>query len=345
MLFLVSNATGLAAGPFLGVATDRFGPKGPLVVGTAAIAIGLAAVSRASSFAALAAPLACLGLGSMALNGGGNTLVADLHDDPSRKAAALNFIGVFYGVGAVMLPFSLGLLLATVGVPNLLLTSAGFAAVLLAAVVVLRFPEPKPHRRASLAESLSFLRTPAALTLAGLVYFQIGNEFILAGYFASFVTREFHAPVTTASYLLACYWGSMMVGRIVFSRLMLRFEQHGVLVVTCLAAAASAGVLSRSVGPVSAAIAVVCTGFALSGTVPTVLAIAGARFRERSGTVNGVLFSVAALAGMTVPSLAGVLGDWAGLRAVWLLVAAQFVVAAAFVYASRRIGEARPTAN
>ena len=44
--------------------------------------------------------------------------------------------------------------------------------------------------------------------LAALLFFQSGNEFVLGGYLATFLTRELTASPATASYCLAGYWAS-----------------------------------------------------------------------------------------------------------------------------------------
>ena len=59
--------------------------------------------------------VALLGLGGSALNGASNALVADLHEDPAAKSAALNRVGLFFGFGALFIPFAIGLLLRAAG--------------------------------------------------------------------------------------------------------------------------------------------------------------------------------------------------------------------------------------
>jgi fucose permease len=81
---------------------------------------------------------------------------------------------------------------------------------------------------------------------------------------------------------------------------------------------------------------IIVTGLALAGIFPTVLGIAGARYPGHSGTVFGILFTVALTGGMTLPWLAGHLAAWAGLRVVFVLVAANFVAVALLNAVARR---------
>ena len=82
--------------------------------------------------------------------------------------------------------------------------------------------------------------------------------------------------------------------------------------------------------------AILVTGLALAGIFPTVLGVAGAAFREHSGTVFGILFTVALTGGMTMPWVAGNLAASTGLRAVFVLAAVNFLAIAVLnVVASR----------
>jgi fucose permease len=268
------------------------------------------------------------GVGGGALNGGTNTLVADLNEDERSKASALNLLGVFFGFGAVFLPFTIGALLGRAGVKGALYCAAGLCAVTGAAALLLRFPRPKQPHRLPLREMSAFARMPVVLALAILLFFQSGNEFLLGGYFASFLTERFAVSLSAASYVLAGYWAALMVARLVLARVLLRHDGHMVILWCALTAAAGCLLTGLAVSPLMAGASMLLTGAALAGIFPTVLGIAGARFKEHSGTVFGLLFTVALAGGMTIPSVAGQLGQVAGLRAVFWLAAAGFLAIA-----------------
>ena len=123
-LFLIMNFAMLVCSLVLGLAMDRFGMKPPLVLGPLLVAAALVLIVRAQAFTDLFPAVALLGIGGGALNGAANTLVADLHEDPQRKSAALNLVGVFFGLGALFLPFAIGALLARFSLATLLVTAA-----------------------------------------------------------------------------------------------------------------------------------------------------------------------------------------------------------------------------
>ncbi len=328
-VFLVSNGAMLAAMTLVGPAMDRFGMKPPLAIGGALVAAALVAISRASGLGSLLAAVALLGFGGSGLNAGANTLVADLHDDPDRKASALNLLGVFFGFGALLMPFSIGALLSRVGLDGLLAAGAVLSAVTTAIAVAPRFPAPKQAHGVPFAAMRRFIGMPLVLALAFLLFFQSGNEFLLGGYFSTFLARDMGASVSAASYLLAAYWGAIMLARIVLSRALLHVGGSRTVLVSALVAAAGALVVAAAPSPGVAIAGILVTGVALAGIFPTVLGMAGAAYRDHSGTVFGILFTVALSGGMMMPWVAGHLAEAVGLRAVFVLAAANFVAIAA----------------
>lgn len=336
-LFLVMNGAMLAASLLVGPLMDRFGMKAPLALGILLVGGSLAAVAVASSFAAMLLAVACLGFGGGAINASANTLVADLHDDPDAKGSALNLLGVFYGIGALLLPFSVGVLVAAVGLPALLFAAAALCVATALVAFALPFPAPKQTHGWPIAQAGRFLRMPLVLALAFLLFFESGNEFVLGGYFATFLTGALGMPAASASYPLAAYWAAILVARLALSRgLLARTGAHAAVMVGALLALAGALSVAFAPSVPVASAGIVLTGLALAGIFPTVLGIAGARFPEHSGTVFGLLFTVALTGGMTMPWLAGHLAAWAGLRLVFVLVAANFAAVAVLNAVARR---------
>jgi fucose permease len=336
-LFLVTNGAMLATSLVVGPAIDRYGLKAPLAAGGFLVALALVLLVNASSLAALLPAVACLGIGGGALNASTNTLVADLHDDPVRKAAALNILGVFFGFGALILPFSIGALLSRVGLSVLLGATAGLCASTGVAAVLIRFPPPKQAHGWPLGDMRRFVRLPLVIALAFLLFFQSGNEFILGGYFATFLTQQLTVPVEKASYLLAAYWAAIMGSRVLLSRMLLHLGSHAIILGGAILSVGGALIVSAATTTGAAAAGIVVTGIALAGIFPSVLGVAGSAFREHSGTVFGILFTTALTGGMTMPWVAGNLAAASGLRTVFVLAAVNFAAIAILSAVSRRL--------
>jgi MFS family permease len=173
-LFLLMNACMLASSFALGALQDRFGMRPPLVAGPLVVGAALL-VCRAESYAPALA-VALLGTGGSALNGASNALVADLHADPAAKSAALNLVGVFFGFGALFIPFAIGLLLRTAGLRGILVGATALCVLVAVANALPAYPPAKQTGGFSLVESARFARDPQVLLLGLLLLFQYGNE-------------------------------------------------------------------------------------------------------------------------------------------------------------------------
>lgn len=259
------------------------------------------------------------------MNGATNTLVADLHDDPHRKSAALNVLGVFFGFGALFLPFTIGALLSWFSVGSLLLAAAALCALAGVFAAALAFPAPKQGHTLPVADMPRFLRSPLVLAFAFLLFFESGVEFTLGGFISTYLTHDMAVTsVSAASWILAGYWASMMISRAVLSRIALGSDSYRILLFCSLGACAGAVLAAVAPSAGVSAFAIVLSGWSLAGIFPTALGIAGARFKSHSGTVFGILFTVALAGGMTLPWLAGQIGGAVGLRWVFGMIAASF---------------------
>lgn len=337
-LFLVMNGAMLTSSLVLGLAMDRFGMKFPLAMGSLLVAAALGMMVRATAFIALLPSVVLLGIGGGALNGAANTLVADLYEDPRRKGAALNRLGVFFGFGALFLPFVVGALVARYSIARLLIATSTLCLAVAAFASFRRFPEAKQRHRFPLADVPRFVRSPLVWVFAFLLFFESGVEFTLGGFISIYLLRDIGlGSIAIASWILAAYWGSIMISRGVLSRIALHIEPYRMLLFCASGAGAGALLAALAVQPTVAALGIVICGCSLAGVYPTSLGIAGDRFQSHSGTVFGILFAIALAGGMILPFAAGQIGAVAGLRWVFGMIATAFAAILALSRMARRI--------
>jgi fucose permease len=111
--------------------------------------------------------------------------------------------------------------------------------------------------------------------------------------------------MSTASWMLALYWGAMMSGRVVLSRLLLRISGHALILASTAGVAASLSLLVAAPSLPVAGVAIALLGFSLAAIYPTCLGLAGARYASHSGTVFGILIGISLTGGMSLPWLTG----------------------------------------
>jgi len=306
----------LGLGPFM----DRFGKKSVLVGGPLFVAAALALIAAATSYAMMIASVVMLGLGGGALNGGTNTLIADLHSDPRAKSSALNLLGVFFGFGALFLPFVIGSLVKTLGLAAILNITVALSLVPAILFARLAFPPSKHEKGLPLREVAGLAHNRLVLSLGFLLFFESGNEFIMGGFTSTYLTRQLGSPVSVASYLLAAYWGAIMIGRVVSSRLVLRVKPSTMILASSVGAAAGVVVLLAAQTEFMAAAGIAIAGLSFASIYPVTLGLAGSRFEAYSGSVFGILFAIALVGGMMLPWSVGQLAQSHGLRAALAIV-------------------------
>ncbi|HWC77469.1 MAG TPA: MFS transporter [Blastocatellia bacterium] len=325
-LFLAMNfavmVTMLGIGPLM----DRSGKKPAMVAGAAVVALSLFWIARASTYERLLEGVFFLGVGGASLNAASNMLIADLYPDSRQKNSALNLLGVFFGIGGAFLPFVVGSLLRTLGLTNILLIAMMLTIGALVLFVAISFPRAVQGERFRVRKAAHVLRNPLVLLLGFVLFFQSGSEFIIAGYTSTYLGRYLDAPISTASYLLALYWGCIVLGRVASSRLLLTVRAATLVRASALGAACGALLLIFSSSTAVAALALAIIGLSFASIFPTVLGQAAGSFDSYLGTVLGVLFAISLVGGMTMPWAVGQIAEVQGLKFGLSLVAVSFVM-------------------
>jgi fucose permease len=195
----------------------------------------------------------------------------------------------------------------------------------------------------SLAGAARLARDPLVLLLGFLLFFQSGNEFIVGGFTKTFLTSEVGMSVRAASYALAGYWAALMLTRAWLGRGRPSLSGGRLVLASAAASAVITALLVTASGPPLGVAMVVALGAALAGIFPAVLGVAGSRFPAHSGTVFGLMFTMALTGGMTLPWLTGQAAAAWGLRPALGLVVLQFLAVFALqsVVATGRFGRVR----
>ena len=89
-----------------GPIVDRFGYRGVLSVASLFLAMGFMGIAYSPTVSLLSLCIFFFGMGGGAINGGTSALVSDLSEGRA-KIINLNWLGLFYGVGAFSMPFAL----------------------------------------------------------------------------------------------------------------------------------------------------------------------------------------------------------------------------------------------
>ena len=317
-LFLV-NTFGIVIGSVVfGPIVDRNGYKELLLLALALIVIGLEGIAFAPSMTWLRVAVALTGFGGGIINGGANALVADINTE--ARTAGLSHLAVYFGVGAVGVPFALGSLLGAFSYSAIIAAVGGLVAIPLLATAVAHFPAPKQAQGFPLAAAQELLHDPVLLTLGTMLFLESGMEITVGGWTTTFFKEELLMTDRSALVYLSLYWLGLMLARASLGTVLRRATPPRVLFGCLTIAFAGAWLLIGTRNPALAGLGVFLLGVGFAATFPVVLGLVGDRYASLCGTAFSVVMVMALIGGMILPYATGLLGTAYGLRGSFLIV-------------------------
>ena len=313
LLYLVSSLL-FATGAFLsGALAGRVGRRAMLPAAAVLLAAGLATQAFAPAWMVFVAGAAVTGAGAGALDASINGVIMDV--GAAGRGSALNSLHLFYSVGALAAPLTVGLLVGAGVDWRVPIAAAGVAA--LALVVPIRLAGTVPsrprviERDAPTRPSGPDLRLPL-LALAIAISCYVATEAGLTSWLVAFLAGE---TLTTATLALSLFWTALALGRLVASRMADRFPPVP-FAASCVlfSAAALAAALVGPTGAVQIAL-FAAVGFGFGPVYPMIMAIAGGYYPHRAAAVSGLLTAAAVAGAIVYPPLMGLMSEVAGLGA------------------------------
>ncbi len=311
-LFLFMNFAMLVMSVVFGPVVDRFGYKIFLLLSSLLVAGAFLVLVAAETYGWVVAAAVLLGFGGGGLNGGTNALTSDIH--PDRRSSALNLLGIFFGFGALTIPFIIGSLLNFLGLRNILAVALLLSLVPFTLFALLAFPRPKQVQGFPLREARRIVRQPLLWLCAFVLFFQSGNEFTIGGWISTYLQEGFAFPASGAALLLAGYWAAIMSGRLLSARILRVLSNEKLILGSGVVAFGAAILIVAAPSGLTAAAGTIAVGFGFAAVFPTTLAIVGGHFPGLSGTAFSVVFVIALGGGMTAPWLAGRIARASSLR-------------------------------
>lgn len=311
-LFFYMNLAMLVMSVIFGPVVDRFGYKIFLIFCSLLVAASLLFFAYASTYTIILTAAVILGFGGGGLNGGTNALTSDIH--PERRSSALNLLGIFFGFGALSIPFLIGILLTHIGLNKILTLAALISLIPFVLFSMFPFPKPKHERGFHLSQAKKVIKNPLLWLCGFLLFFQSGNEFTVGGWISTYLNEYFHLTTMTASIVLAGYWAAIMIGRLASIRIVKIFKNERLVFLSAFVALLASIIIVTSSSGNLAALGAILIGLGFAAIFPTTLAVVGEAFPAFSGTAFSVIFVIALAGGMTSPWLTGKIAQTYTLR-------------------------------
>ena len=275
-----------------GPIVDRFGYKNLLIISAFITAMGLAGLSFFDRLNLLRFSIFMIGFGGGMLNGETTALVTDIYDDSERNAK-LSLLSVFYGVGALLPPFLLGILSKYYSYETFLRGTGIFILLCILYFAFVRFPNPKHAQGFPVKKSLALLKEPILLLSSLIFFFQSGLEGLFNNWTTSYLTAKTAISQEDIIFTLTFLVLGVTLTRLALTFLLKSANPYTVLTVGMMATFAGSILLYYSTGFTMAAGSMFLVGCGLSGVAPIVFGFIGAHYRETSGTAIGIALVIA----------------------------------------------------
>jgi fucose permease len=189
-------------------------------------------------------------------------------------------------------------------------------------------PPPSPGKRD---------RLPGVLWIAAAMLFcMVAAEWCITAWGASFLADAAGMSTDTAVALMAAYFGGVLAGRALGSRLTRRYDPQPLLAVALAVTAAGFGVLWPSTGPVQALAGLLLLGVGLGNLFPMGLAVTVGLAPDRAASASARAVGATSFAVLLAPLTVGTLADATSLTAALGVVPVTLALAATGLALVRR---------
>jgi fucose permease len=300
------------------VVISRGGYQPTLALGYGVVAVGIAGLNFPSYKLALAATVV-YGIGYGLLVTASNLWGAEYSG--TRRAAAVTLLNLAWGIGAMICP---ALVLYALRVGHFGVMFWGVAAgALVLAIGFVRSPF-LPHRKLE-RDSVEEVGAPRrgtwiAVGLAFLFFVYVGTENGISGWSAAHAKRVLLAGDSSWALAPILFFFGLLAGRAMASAILLQVKEvwvvYGGLIVAAVGTLVELAAKSRI--PLLAGVLV--AGLGCSGVYPVFVAWLAEWFGTRARSMGGVMFSLAAIGGASLPWLVGFVSKHTDSLRIGLLV-------------------------
>ncbi len=233
-----------------------------------------------------------------------------------NPAATVNIAGAMFGLGSLVTSLLVAGVFYVYTVPSILCLIAvipAFFTIFFARSKFQSAPRPPPP---ALKSSLAAFSSLSGVLFLLLLFFQFGSEWAIAGWLPLFLSQRLGLSPASSIFMLAFYWFSLLVGRVIAQTVLPRINHARLLFGSTVAALFGSLLLTATDNLSGAFVGVLLIGAGFAPIYPLVVEKIGTKFPYyRPGYFNGI-FSFAIMGGLLAPWSLGFLTESYGIGAV-----------------------------
>lgn len=290
-----------------GPITDRFGYRLLLATCSAMLALGFVGIGLASAIWMLQLSIVLIGLGGGAINGATSALVADISAE--NKGARLALFGSFFGLGALAMPFVLGVLRDIVSFETIVLVIGGLTFLLTFLYLGLTFPPAKQIEGVSMAQVGKMLQHPGLLLIGAFLFWQNCNEALINNWTTSYLLDHQHLDGRWTLYALSSYVAALSFMRIATGSFLRKIPATRLLLFSMLLLVLGAVIMGWFSGLLWTFAGLILLGLGLALGFPVMFGLSSSLFPQTSGTAIGIILVLSLFGNLLMNYMMGYLAQ------------------------------------
>lgn len=320
-----------------GAISDRFGRKVVVLTGTLLLVLFFAAMPFTKSFGLAVALCVVCGMGYGMMNTSMIALLFDCFAPFGKAATAQSYVQVLYALGGILTPLGASALLDTgLSWTYLYICCGGYAAILLAGQLLIRFPPPAQRTARESVYRIQPRLWHEGLLLTVTVFFVYGAQTVATTWLPT-LAQNYVAMETSASVrMLSMYNAGAIVGSLIFAQLLRRFPPMTFLTINPFISLASFALCVLVPSQTVFNIAVFIAGSTTAILFNLSIGVGGEMFPLRAGTISGMISTASSTASLVIPAATSFMLDHLSMRATFSSIFVLMGVGICLVFVLRR---------
>jgi len=303
ILFSILPIGILIGSVIFGPIADRFGYKWLLVISCLGFFLGFEGIAFSNSLNLLKLSIFSIGIFGGIINGATNAVVSDISSE--AKGANLSLLGVFFGIGALGMPFVLGLLKPIYSFEKIISYTGGLIALACLFYAFIQFPPSKRNQGFPLSASGNLFREWLLILIGLFLFCQSSYEALINNWTTSYLSTHLKVEKQNALYALSLYVAGLTLMRFLIGSILRSIISKTMLIISFGLLFLGNLLLKFGGNYYSAVVGLVILGMGLAGGFPILLGIVGEKYVERSGTAFSFVLLFALTGNILVNYLMG----------------------------------------
>jgi FHS family glucose/mannose:H+ symporter-like MFS transporter len=252
-----------------------------------------------------------------------NALLADI--DPDNSVFLLNFLQVFFGLGAILGPVAAGVAYSEHISWRVVYQAVGVILIVVTVWFILNKLPPLPKaEKIRVGDVRALLGDGGFLTICFCIFAYTGAESSGWGWLSTYAEKNLSFSAAESGAAVAVFWTAVTAGRFLIALTLKKFDLRKLIAALSLSSAVVCVIMGVLHQKIFAWIVVILLGLACSSQWGLILSFGAERYKRNSGSVFAILLASGGFGMALVPYLTGLAGDLAGMRISLFVPASMF---------------------